>query len=81
VLYVMYYILSVPINNNIEKAKLTCFVILGFLFTPIIGRDIIGNYLYDVLQHYRVLTFATILLIPITLLSNPKNISTSRNSS
>jgi len=81
VLYLLYYFLSVPINNNIEKAKLTCFVILGFLFTPIIGRDIIGNYLYDVLQHYRVLTFATILLIPITLLSNPKNISTSRNSS
>ncbi|RYD86976.1 MAG: hypothetical protein EOP54_29490 [Sphingobacteriales bacterium] len=45
---------------------------MGINFTPLIGRDIITSNVYELMLHYRVLTFAVILLIPLLWLCRPK---------
>lgn len=43
-------------------------------FTPFIGRDIIGKYLFDLFQFYRLMVFATIFLIPVLYYCHPKKL-------
>ena len=45
-----------------------------FVFTPIIGSDIIGRYAYDVIQHFRILGICALLLIPFMVAASPKSI-------
>jgi hypothetical protein len=53
------------IKPRMNFLKWLFLVVVGINFTPIIGRDIITNYLFEVLLYYRVLTIATVLLIPV----------------
>lgn len=52
--------------------KWAAFVVVGFSFTPLIGRDIIPIKLYEIFLHYRVLPMAAILLIVILWIYRPK---------
>jgi hypothetical protein len=49
------------------------FIIVVFNFTPLIGRDIITSYFFDVLLYLRILPLAVILLIPLLWLCRPKD--------
>lgn len=75
IIYLLYFfIVQQQRNISIGFSLLLYFSILSILFTPIIGRDVIGAFLFHALQHYRILTFATILLIPIAIICTPKKI-------
>jgi hypothetical protein len=50
------------------------FGICMLLYSPLYGSDIIGTFLFDYTQHYRFLTFATILLVPVSLYCSPKRL-------
>jgi len=52
------------------------FIIPGLLFTPLYGSDIIGRFLFDYFQHYKILTIVTLGFIPIALYCNPRKILT-----
>lgn len=61
-------------------SKIDYFVIIVLIcclafYSPFYGRDIIGRFLFELTQHYRILTFATLLLIPIAIYCNPKKIN------
>ncbi|MDJ1492003.1 glycosyltransferase family 87 protein [Cytophagaceae bacterium DM2B3-1] len=76
IIYLLYYFI---VHFQFQKSKeiyfpLGIFILASFFFTPIIGSDIIGRYFYDVLQHFRILTIATILLIPVLLMCPPSKV-------
>ena len=78
IIYLLYFfIVQSQGNIKIKFSLVFYFSIVSILFTPIIGRDVIGSFLFHILQHYRVLTFATILLIPIAIICSPKKLSSS----
>jgi len=50
-------------------------ILVVWVFTPIIGSDIIGRYYYDVIQHFRFVGISAFLLIPLAIYASPKTIS------
>lgn len=56
------------------RGWLALFALASIELTPLIGRDVIGNYVFDILQHFRVLTVAVLLLIPILWACKPEKI-------
>jgi hypothetical protein len=54
---------------------LICFIVLSLMFSPLYGSDIIGKFVFNYFQHYRILTIATLFFIPIALYCNPRKIS------
>jgi hypothetical protein len=53
---------------------ITASILVIWVFTPIIGSDIIGRYAYDVIQHFRFLGISAFLLIPLVVYASPKTI-------
>ena len=76
IIYLMYYIIQrKKIDDSVGlKAFIAVFAVLTIVFTPIIGSDIIGRYTYDVIQHYRILGIAAVLLIPLLIIANPSSL-------
>ena len=72
-IYIIYFILVK--YKTLSKLFLSFVIIISIPFTFVIGRDIIGNYLFDFIQFYRVLVFASILLIPILWYCKPEKIN------
>lgn len=73
-LYLAWYFVS---NWTAVKSKMNYFawavlIIIGFNFTPLIGRDVISSHFYQVLLYLRILPVAVILLIPILWICRPK---------
>ena len=56
------------------KTSLYTFIFAMLIFSPLYGSDIIGKYLFLLTQHYRFLTFASILVIPISLYCSPNRL-------
>ncbi|SEW23569.1 Protein of unknown function [Chitinophaga sp. YR573] len=72
-IYLSYYFI---VNWTVVKEKMNIFlwILLGIAvvsFTPIIGRDVISGYAYEVLLHYRILPMAGMLFIPVLLICKP----------
>ena len=73
VCYLLYFFIR---TNSTPKSKLDRLVLFLFyccmlVFSPLYGMDIIGEFLFTLTQHYRLLTICTLLLIPISLYCNP----------
>ncbi len=73
VMYLLYYFI---VTYSAEKPRLyyvslALFVISMLFYSPLYGADVIGKFLFEYTQHYRILTFATLLVIPIALYFNP----------
>jgi hypothetical protein len=47
------------------------FVVSMLFYSPLYGTDVIGKFLFYFTQHYRFLTFSTLLIIPISLYCSP----------
>jgi hypothetical protein len=47
------------------------FVIAMLIYSPLYGSDIIGKLLFLFTQHYRFMTFSTLLMIPVSLYCSP----------
>jgi hypothetical protein len=72
-IYLSWYFIT---NWNSIKPKMNAFkwislVLVGIIFTPIIGRDVIGSMPYQLLLFYRILPIATVILIPILWICRP----------
>ncbi|TFF39556.1 glycosyltransferase family 87 protein [Mucilaginibacter psychrotolerans] len=73
--YLSYYVM---INWNMIKQKVSIplwivIFVIGVNFSPLIGRDVISGYAFEVLLYVRILPVATILLIPILWICRPKD--------
>ncbi len=51
------------------------FIISALIFSPINGLDIIGGYAFSLLKTYKVISFATIALIPVALYCSPNKLT------
>jgi hypothetical protein len=71
--YLLYFfIMSKPINMKTGYLlSLFLFSLSMLFYSPLYGSDIIGRFLFNLTQHYRILTIATLLIIPISLYCNP----------
>ncbi|RZK26167.1 MAG: DUF2029 domain-containing protein [Flavobacterium sp.] len=74
-IYLSWYFVK---NWNSIKPKITTLnwillVLVFLIFTPIIGRDVIGSMPYQILLYYRILPVATVILIPILWFCRPAN--------
>ena len=79
--YLLYFFI---VSYKLKKSKTFymlnfLFVICLLLYSPLYGSDIIGKYLFEITQHFRVLTFATLVLIPISIVCSPRKIPKSNN--
>jgi len=73
----LFYFFILTFNGNktrIYKFLLCIFSICLFFYSPLYGSSIIGWFLFLFTQHYKFLTFATLLIIPIAVYCNPERL-------
>jgi hypothetical protein len=75
--YLVYYVIIKWKYDNSNSLKLFVvpLILVTFVFTPIIGSDIIGRHAYDVIQHFRILGISALMLIPFMVIATPKSIT------
>ncbi len=72
-IYIIYFMIVAANKCSQIKYKvlLAYLLVLSVIYTPIIGRDILGDYYFDCLQLYRVQVLCTILFIPALFICSP----------
>jgi hypothetical protein len=73
-IYISYFILSswdFIVKSPFYKSWAIVFVISMLFYSPFYGSDIIGPFLFCLSQYYRILTFSTLLLIPVSYVFSP----------
>jgi hypothetical protein len=75
--YLNYFFLATYRKEKptIIRISLVIFIACMFFYSPLYGSDIIGRFLFLCTQHYRILTWATILLIPIAIICSPRKLN------
>jgi len=71
-IYIIYFLIVQ--YKQYSNLLLFYFLLITIPFTPFIGRDIIGNNLFDLFQFYRIMVFAALLLIPLLYYCHPKKL-------
>ena len=71
---IYFFIFELRRNKNGVFFAFIVFCLSMIFFSPLYGSDIIGKFLFRLTQHYRVLTIATLLLIPVAIYCNPEKI-------
>jgi hypothetical protein len=81
VCYLLFFFIYTFGKNKTKGYYFTFFIfICCMLFlSPLYGSDIIGKFLFRFTQHYRFLTFATLLVIPISLYCSPSRLKSIEN--
>lgn len=71
--YLLYYFIyrHSKVNSKTYHLLTFAFAIALLLYSPLYGSDILGKNLFLLTQHYRLLTFATLILIPLSLVCTP----------
>lgn len=74
-IYLSWYLI---VNWESIKGKMNFFtwallIVIGFNFSPLVGRDILSSKGYEVMLYLRILPIAVILLIPILWICRPKD--------
>ena len=74
--YLIYFFIG---TFHFQKSKgyyfsMYLFAACLLFFSPLYGADIIGKFLFQLTQHYRMLTFATLFIIPISIYCSPKKL-------
>jgi Glycosyltransferase family 87 len=74
--YIVYYwIKTIEHPYSVKMWILvSIFMVSMLVFSPLHGSDIIGWHAFKWSQHYRLITIATLLMIPISLLLNPERL-------
>lgn len=77
--YVFFFFLSTRTTKKTVTywLCLICFIMPALMYSPLYGSDVIGKFLFDYFQHYRILTIATLFFIPVALYCNPRKITDS----
>ena len=79
--YLVYFFMAAPAAVKSKKGfriSLGVFVLCMLWFSPLYGMDVIGKFLFLLTQHYRVLTFATLGIIPVALYCAPFRLAVSK---
>lgn len=72
-----YYVITFKLKKTFyDKLIFIIFVISMFFYSPFYGSDILGRFLFDLTQHFRILSISTLLLIPVSLFCSPINLKT-----
>lgn len=73
VMYLLYFFFEARRRgfSKGEKIALSFFVAAMLCYSPLYGRDLIGRFLFEFTQYFRLLTFATLTLIPIAVYCRP----------
>lgn len=76
--YIIYAFIKIPANTRslYYYFLLGLFIVCMMFYTPLYGSDVIGLYWFRLTQHFRLLTIATLALIPIAIFLGPKKIKT-----
>lgn len=76
VAYLLYYLLLCGIRNFTVGSyiALAVFALAMLFYSPLYGADIIGKFLFEYTQHYRMLSLATLALIPVALCFSPSRL-------
>jgi hypothetical protein len=70
-----YFVLNwETIKHKLDFVVWAALAIVGFNFTPLIGRDVITSYFFEILLYLRILPLAVIMLIPILWFCKPKEL-------
>lgn len=75
-IYLIYFIIIK--YKEFSKILLTFIILITIPFTPIIGKDVIGGFLFDLFQFYRIMVYASILLIPVLYYCNPDKLNSNK---
>ena len=75
IIYLTYFFIADYKSQRRFKILSILFVVNALMFTPIIGSDILGRYVYDWLQYFRVLTYSILFLIVTLLICSPKKLT------
>ncbi len=77
IVYLLYfYIFTFSTSHTKTYYCFLCiFIISALVFSPINGLDIIGRYAFSLLKTYKVISFATIALIPVALYCTPNKLT------
>lgn len=78
IMYLLYFYFvtwKLPRSTAYTIVLIVFLVTQIFFYSPVYGRDLIGKFLFNYTQHFRYLTIATLLLIPVSLYCSPKKIS------
>ena len=78
--YIFYFFISTwkMKKTTLYWICLVCFIIPSLMYSPLYGSDVIGKFLFNYLQHYRILTVATLFFIPVALYCNPRTLRQGR---
>lgn len=72
---IYFFIVTFKFNKTMGyKVAFYTFVISMIIYSPLYGSDIIGSFLFRLTQHYRFLSFSSLLVIPISIYCSPKRI-------
>ena len=74
-MYLIYFLMIAYKAGSFGKYKpwLVFLLVISFVYTPIIGRDIVGSWLFDLIQYFRVQVICTMLLVlPLAVLTPKK---------
>ena len=70
-----YYLISWKYRNDIlYYVQLSVLLFISVVFTPFIGSDILGKYLYELIQYLRLLGINTLLIIIYAVIADPRKI-------
>jgi hypothetical protein len=77
ILYLVYFFMWVWKTKSMAR-YLPLIILCGLVFivlSPFNGSSVIGWQIFKVLQHFKILSMAAILLIPVSLICNPNQLS------
>lgn len=73
-IYLIYYFTNQ--NGKITNIKIFIFILLTLTYLPLNGSDIIGKYLFEIIQYFRIQVISTFLLVFLYLTCNPNKFKT-----
>jgi hypothetical protein len=73
VAYMLYYFIILNTRDQLKnnKTALIFFILAMLFFSPLYGSEILGRHIFQFTQHYRLLTFATLTLMVLSISCSP----------
>lgn len=82
VCYLLYFFIG-TFNSRIRTRTyffvFNAFIVCMIVYSPLYGSSIIGKFLFEFTQHFRLLSFATLFLIPIAVYCSPSRFEYYKN--
>ncbi len=80
IIYLVYVFIYKIKNNEKIWFKISVLLIFSIIFSPLIGSDVIGRFMHDLVEHYRILSISTFVLMVYLALYSPNKIQNTTKS-